>query len=474
MPVRTFAIGVAIVCFVLACLLVIATISAIRLRRIVALVFRGVLALGLLAIVATQLPTIFGPTPGPKPFFKQPAPVSDDTIVNYSTSINGSPLVRAGGKGGGIYNVSLDNVTLEGVQARDGKVRWQRSLPLNTAFSYGVVDGTIYLSARGSGPSQLFALRATDGSILWQATFPQGFLSTPPVVSEGLVFLFTQAPASAASSFPSQLVALRASDGAQVWSAPVESIRNGSLLAQSGVVYYVLAEDGGQVMKSQARRTTDGKLLWSSDVIYKILAANADTLYAVVSRIPEISGNSLIALNKLNGAKRWEFMQSNSGFKTAAVDSSGLYLCDQDPDPTQGYTMGSPQIPGTIYALDPNTGALHWKTTPRPGGCGKLTIGLTAVYTQVFQAIVALRQTDGTIIWQSNPQDGWTLLATDATAGVLYATAILDVPSNTISLSLFPPQYAQVYLYAISEAGGSPYWGVPVGPVLRIYPHIVI
>ena len=58
--------------------------------------------------------------------------------------------------------------------------------------------------------------------------------------------------------------------------------------------------------------------------------------------------------------------------------------------------------------------------------------------------------------------------AIDATANVLYATAILDVPSNTISLPLFPPQYAHVYLYAVSEADGAAYWSVPVGPALRL------
>ena len=59
MPVRTFAIGFAVLCFVLAGVPIFATISAARRRRIVALVIRGVLALGLLAIVAAQLPTIF-------------------------------------------------------------------------------------------------------------------------------------------------------------------------------------------------------------------------------------------------------------------------------------------------------------------------------------------------------------------------------------------------------------------------------
>ena len=155
----------------------------------------------------------------------------------------------------------------------------------------------------------------------------------------------------------------------------------------------MLEEDGGQVRKSQARRTTDGKLLWSSDVLYTILAASSDTLYAVLSQMP---GHSLIALNKLNGVKRWEFTEPTAGFVAAAVDSGGLYLCDQNAFPPPGYT------PGTVYALGPNTGALHWKTTPQPGRCGKLAIGHTIVYSQVFQGIVALRQTDGSIAWQSS------------------------------------------------------------------------
>ena len=178
------------------------------------------------------------------------------------------------------------------------------------------------------------------------------------------------------------------SDGAQVWSAAVKSIRSDTLHVQSGVVYYVLEEDNGLRVKSQARRTTDGKLRWSSDVLYTILAASSDTLYAVVSQMP---GHSLIALNKLNGVKRWEFTEPTAGFVSAAVDSGGLYLCDQNAFPAPGYT------PGTVYALDPNHGALHWKTTPRPGKCGKLAIGRTTVYSQVFQGIVALRQTDGSI-----------------------------------------------------------------------------
>ncbi len=450
-------------CLVLAGVLIFATISAVRRRRIVALVIRGILALGLLAIVAAQLPTIFGQTPGPKPFFKQPAPVSDDTVVNYSTSAYSGLIVRAGRTSDGYYIDGAYQSTYLGVQARDGKLRWQRPFPQGSQPTYVVADSTIYLSAANAGQTLLYAIRATDGSTLWQATLPQVYLSTPPVVSEGLVFLYTQAFTSDIP--PSQLVALRASDGAQVWSVPVETVRNDSLHGQSGVVYYMLEEDGGQVRKSQARRTTDGKLLWSSDVLYTILAASSDTLYAVLSQMP---GHSLIALNKLNGVKRWEFTEPTAGFVAAAVDSGGLYLCDQNAFPPPGYT------PGTVYALDPNTGALHWKTTPQPGRCGKLAIGHTIVYSQVFQGIVALRQTDGSIAWQSSLQDGWRLLATDATANMLYATAILDVPSNTISLSLFPPQYAQVFLYAISEADGSAYWSVPVGPVLRLLPHFVI
>ena len=466
MPVRTFASGVAVFFFVLACVLILATISAVRRRRTFALVVRGILALCLLGIVAAQVPTIFGPTPGPKSFFRQPAPVSDDATANYSTGsyvgvVGG--IVTDAGLDAGLINV--DNTTIINVRARDGKVRWQQTLPQSWS-EYTVREDTIYVSTTNTGNARVYALRVADGSIAWQTTLPPGKFEGSPIVSDGLIFVVTLASAGSASQL---VVALRASDGTQVWSARTGAIERGTLQVGSGIIYYLVSPGVIPNYILQARRANDGKLLWSTEQVSNVLAAGPDTLYGVASPQP---GAKFVALDAQNGMKRWEFGESTSFFESAVVDNNVLYLCarmNRDTD-----SKGNPADPGTVYTFDPMSGSVRWHTTPRPYGCRDLVVSRTTIYTKNNQSIAALRLTDGAILWQSDLQKGWNLLAPDATANVLYVTALLEIPSDTISITLFPPKKAQVFLYAIDATNGTPYWGVPVGPVLKLLPHVVL
>jgi outer membrane protein assembly factor BamB len=131
---------------------------------------------------------------------------------------------------------------LYALRASDGAVVWTHPTGDQVFDTPTVVDGVVYASEFADG---LMALRASDGKLLWSQKGLHG--SGSPTVANGVIYV---------ASFDQHIYAVSASDGRQLWQTKDGEIGpSGGLTVSGGVVYVV---DTGVI----ALHATDGTRLW--------------------------------------------------------------------------------------------------------------------------------------------------------------------------------------------------------------------
>lgn len=437
MPIRPIATGIALFALAIAIWLI---VGGIRRHRWLSLL-RIPPIVCCLALVALLVPTIFGLN-GPHPFFNKPAPVSSGRLI----FLRGNPDPSSG------------RSPLFGVSAQTGKTLWQHQLP--SAAIRLLTDGQVlYTITYLTGATQVAAFNVTDGTPLWQCVLPNTYVNDSPILAGGALYLDTVSSPSNV-----QLLAIRAVDGKQLWSDPIDLANADgpwNIAATADILY--IQPNGSTI---QARRRADGKLLWTQSVNTgnvvvggESMAAGPDAVYVCAEY------GAVTALSPSSGAVLWTY-GNHDFFHSAAFAGNTLYVTAQ-----QSASVG--ESPETVYALDANTGTLRWQVATQSRNAGALTVGDGPIFVQADDGIHALRLTDGTVLWHSEPHNGWTFADTAPILGsVLYVSALETLPPET--LTFFAPSKGQMYLYALNTADGSAYWGATVGPVFTIPEHFVI
>ncbi|MDQ6662518.1 MAG: PQQ-binding-like beta-propeller repeat protein, partial [Chloroflexota bacterium] len=134
-------------------------------------------------------------------------------------------------------------------RASDGVRVWQYKDNIENPFGAlpTVSNGVVYF---GNSHGFIVALRATDGTQLWQRSEGGGF-SRLLSVTDGLVI-----------NDAGPVYALRASDGAQLWQRPIQGSGEGSDAGLPEVVGEGIVFIGGDDGSVQALQASDGKILW--------------------------------------------------------------------------------------------------------------------------------------------------------------------------------------------------------------------
>jgi outer membrane protein assembly factor BamB len=186
-----------------------------------------------------------------------------NSVTGETTDANASPTpqkqplsIYVASPSGDIYALRADN----------GMLRWRSHIQqIRTQPWFGQAvkvplterDGVVYVSTAALGGS-LYALRASDGTILWH--HQTGVPEESPVVANGVVYLYVtstarQGPASAQWA---GIYAVAASDGHLLWRfQPDLSFGLSFPVVANGVVY--LQSLGGEIYALQA---SDGAILW--------------------------------------------------------------------------------------------------------------------------------------------------------------------------------------------------------------------
>lgn len=219
--------------------------------------------------------------------------------------------------------------------ARTGSPDWCQ--PLGTGMrSLARVElggDTIFAFVKDTSPSPpvLYALRATDGNILWQRQFscpgiwPPVMAYAPDVNASGRgVLLFGEPPcdgnASKLPDTPSKLLALRADDGTPLWTVTPGALAG--IAVADGNVYLDIPEiaNGESVVRAttiQALRVADASPVWRfrMPALTTRLVLTGDTLVALAgpfSLAPASPVQSLYALRRASGAELWQSTGCNA------------------------------------------------------------------------------------------------------------------------------------------------------------------
>lgn len=431
MPLKSIAIAIALLALVAALWLLVAAVRG-RSRRWSS-AFRVVPALCLLGLVAVLVPYIFGLN-APHAFFNAPAPVPDTASV-YS-------LVGTG--------LDIDGPRLIAVNARTGQQRWQD--PPAARGTFVTQDGNMLyaVSYHASGTS-LYAVNGATGAQAWRDVLPNMLTQTPAGIVYGTLFL-SVSDVTGGRLGPQQLYAFRLSDGHQLWRVPVGNPDAGSIQLYSGpgLVITHLFHD-----VVQAWSISDGHQMWSAPQFDGQIVVGANSVFEL-SRDGDV-----IAMSAQTGTVLW---RSNvpGDLRAGVTTQNAIYVTAQS-DVTNA--SGLLVDPIKVYAFDMATGHLLWSFTTKSVDAGTIVASTQSIYVDVDDGIYALHPLDGKLLWH-NRSGGWRLLAgfSPFIGPVLYVSLIQTVPNQQLL-----GQQGQTYLYALDQSTGSPYWKMPIGPLVTTH-----
>jgi outer membrane protein assembly factor BamB len=328
---------------------------------------------------------------------------------------------------------TVATITGDSVQVRagaTGQLLWRRSFPKDQSAAGLVANGILYRSALGS---PVTALRADDGSLLWQfgecvydtISILGGILyatcGNDPVTNSastgvalyaldartgqvrwsapGAYVRAVLAPNLIVAQMPFGLEGLRADSGAVLWThtttiQPGPSSSNTPLVvvAAHGLIAY--SPDGGSV---EALRASDGSLLWRTSV--KTPYGTADWIVLAITGSVVVlhrEEGGVVTLDRGSGTMRWEQIDAYSALQMGvAVSAERIIYAFSFSANANGLKLG---------AYNPDNGALLWpnrihfdegdQTNLLP--CGTT---LYTVFLQDSDTVEARRVTDGGLLW---------------------------------------------------------------------------
>jgi outer membrane protein assembly factor BamB len=152
------------------------------------------------------------------------------------------------------------------------------------------------------GVSSLYAIRASDGTILWHFTMNNGkngmvgWLS----VEDGIIYA-TVMDLSTPDTNKGRIYALQSTTGSVLWHYDDTTASPSGALLANGVVYVsAYSQDGNEEV--YALRARDGFMLWRhgmGQAVYSPLVLNGATIYVGTA------DGSVYALQATNGAVEW-------------------------------------------------------------------------------------------------------------------------------------------------------------------------
>jgi outer membrane protein assembly factor BamB len=174
-------------------------------------------------------------------------------------AIAANGVIYTGGKAG-----------LYALNAGSGNVLWHDA-QIDVYGTLVIGNGVIY--ALVTGDSRLYALRAADGSVLWSYTLPNiNRFGGSPIAVEGNVVLYTGLSGSLSGSSTdtsASLAALRASDGSILWQKVIDGSADPSINTDNGSVYTVertFSQNGGLITAVYAFQIGSGRQLWHTNI----------------------------------------------------------------------------------------------------------------------------------------------------------------------------------------------------------------
>jgi outer membrane protein assembly factor BamB len=271
-----------------------------------------------------------------------------------------------------------------------------------------VANGIVYLTTKND---YLYALSASDGSLVWRFHGDDASAGGPPTVANGVVYFGATNTCNSYSPSPPYLYAVNAATGALIWRVGGTAFP-GKLLVANGAVY-----SGSCEGRIAAYRASDGGQIWGLSLgggcSTNELAVDATYLY-----IDESACYGVVALRVGDGSGAWQQPLGGGGAPTLVngvlyVGNRALRASDGailraffqvSPGPlgTDAVADGVVYISDseTLFAWNTTTGAQIWQVAPQ-GGAYIFGVGNGAIYAGNGHNLYAYQTSDGTQLWSA-------------------------------------------------------------------------
>jgi len=252
-------------------------------------------------------------------------------------------------------------------------------------------------------------------------------ISTPSSVSTDFSTNITVVNGVAyASSGNGAIYALRPSNGSVLWRQPINASANGAPLVDNGIVYIIAESTDVGPGSIYALRASDGAQLWrynSSDYLSALTIANG---IAYVTTYDVSQNGSIIALRANNGAQLWHDTTRGSSANAPIVDNGIIYI-----------SANANNGPNAVYALQASDGAQLWRYSTK-NYVYMLTVanGMIGVFSD--QGLAALQANNGHPLW-SDALAGNFGPSAQLINGVLYFTTTkVSLAASAVSTNRNP------------------------------------
>jgi len=247
----------------------------------------------------------------------------------------------------GVVYIASGAVTLAALRASDGHQLWKQSIDANLVQSQQLVGGVLYATttkislpsaARNASPlqgatvlgallwntfqnvpavqtlpdkqglSSIYAIRASDGTVLWHYTLNNGKNSWASWLSVENGIVYASAVNAEGTSGTGDMYALQSSNGSVLWHDTLQASPSGALLA-NGVIYLSTSYDSG-FGAVYAVRAYDGSLIWSyplAGVVFADPVLEGNTIYVGATN------GMAYALRADNGKIVWHYLTQVGG-----------------------------------------------------------------------------------------------------------------------------------------------------------------
>jgi outer membrane protein assembly factor BamB len=215
--------------------------------------------------------------------------------------------------------------SIRAVDASDGKQLWETPVPGATYARTPAVDQDVVYVASYAGVS---ALRASDGSLLWNQPWTGATIVSLPYVTTGVVYA-AMTTANATPSDPPQqatIYALRATNGTILWKYTMLGAIYGDLTVAEGAVYTTFTPAGLVALDA-----ADGALRWQRQNVGSFLppAVASGVVYTVgTSSNDSYPQETVEALDARDGHEHWSAPAEDHlpGSASMTVAGNTLYV----------------------------------------------------------------------------------------------------------------------------------------------------
>ncbi len=297
------------------------------------------------------------------------------TSLDSVTVASGKVLVSGTGR------VSANVVTC--FDSNDGAVLWSFELPGGgrgaMAVSPAIHDGKVMFG--GQSDDGLYALDLESGQLIWQIEgMKRGMFSNSPKLNrDSLIINANGGP----------IAKIDTSNGDMTWRSDVVG-RQGTLAISNDLVFVTRIVPNAQPIIALDWAT--GDLRWTAPLnCASCVTVGGDLVFATGWDDENLKVNRLVALHAKDGKIAWDTQfEVDLNYSRMTLLDGVLFV-----------SSGSREEPSTLYAVDPNTGAIM-KRRDELSRVGRLVSGNGFVYVVMYrEGVHAISPETLKTVWQA-------------------------------------------------------------------------